>query len=108
LALPGNPPSAITIALVPISNRSPVVRWIAGSDAVIRGRKIAAARLPAGAATLAPILRTEDLTVRFGGPPALNQVNFKASETKGPCPQRHRAADAVRGRGVARQGRGEP
>jgi hypothetical protein len=39
--------------------------------------------LPAGAETLASILRTEDLTVRFGGLTALNQVNFKASETKG-------------------------
>jgi hypothetical protein len=37
---------------------------------------------PAGAATLAPILRTEDLTVRFAGLSALNQVNFEASETK--------------------------
>jgi hypothetical protein len=63
---------------------------------------------PPNAATLAPILRTEDLTVCVGGLTALNQVNFKASETKGPCPRRHRAADAVSGRGAARQGRGEP
>jgi hypothetical protein len=41
--------------------------------------------LPAGAATLALILRTEDLIVRFSGLPAPNQVHFEASETKGPC-----------------------
>jgi branched-chain amino acid transport system ATP-binding protein len=33
--------------------------------------------LPADAAILAPILRTQDLTVRFGGLTALNQVNFE-------------------------------
>jgi branched-chain amino acid transport system ATP-binding protein len=34
-------------------------------------------RLAAGAAISAPILRTQDLTVRFGGLTALNQVNFE-------------------------------
>ena len=39
---------------------------------------------PGGAATLASVLHTEDLTVRFGGLPILNRVNFEASsETKG-------------------------
>jgi len=34
------------------------------------------ASIPIDAASSAPILRTEDLTVRFGGLTALNQVNF--------------------------------
>ncbi|HXO89788.1 MAG TPA: ABC transporter ATP-binding protein [Stellaceae bacterium] len=37
----------------------------------------AVARVPADAALPVPILRTEDLTVRFGGLTALNQVNFE-------------------------------
>jgi hypothetical protein len=39
--------------------------------------------LPTGVATLSSVLRTEDLTVRSGGLPTLNQVNSEASETKG-------------------------
>ena len=55
---------------------------------------------PPNAATLAPIPRTEDLTVCVGGLTALNQVNFKASETKGPCPRpssRRRRGERARG-----------
>jgi len=32
---------------------------------------------------IAPVLRTEGLTVRFGGLPPLKRVNSEASETKG-------------------------
>ena len=37
---------------------------------------------PGRCGNLSPVVHTEDLTVRFGGLPTLNQVNSEASETK--------------------------